>query len=375
MTVGLYLSDPARDSVRTLSAGHYAGRYRIIDFTLSNLVNSGIYRIGIVLGSKYQTLVSHLGSGKDWDLARKSGGITFFPPYLEDLNEPYPDFERGSNALHRALLQLSGSKIENVLIVDGSIAYNMDYRPLIEQHETTQADVTAVYTCRTLIHSEAPLVFAPELDSRTGRVTHINYGISVSAMSGIASKAEHQVLLNTFVIRKSVLMRLLANSTRTDIRSFIRYTLAPAVRTIRVLPFEYKGYSAQLLNNDTFFERNMEMLSPGHRNALFKGAGNVYTAVRDSSPTNYGTAASAKNCIIADGCKIEGTAENCVIFRNVHIAPGARVRNCVLQTGTEIMPDAKLDWCITDKNVIITNGKTLVGAVNYPLYINDGTII
>jgi glucose-1-phosphate adenylyltransferase len=354
---------------------HFAGRYRLIDFTLSNLVNSGIFRIGIVLGSKYQSLVSHLGSGKDWDLARKSGGITFFPPYLEDMNEPYPEFERGSNALHRALLALAGSKIENVLIVDGAIAYSMDYRPLIEQHESTQADVTAVYSNRNLLPSEAQLVFAPDLDSRTGRINHINYGISVQAMSGVAAKSEHSVLLNTFVIRKSVLMRLLASSTRTDMRSFIRYTLAPAVRTIRVLPFEFTGYSAQVLNTDTFFVRNMEMLSPKSRNALFKGAGSVYTAVRDSSPTNYSTYANIKNCIVADGCKIEGTAENCVIFRNVHVAPGAEVRNCVLQTGTEIMRNAKLDWCVTDKNVIITDGKTLVGAVNYPLYINDGTII
>ncbi|MDR0818442.1 MAG: hypothetical protein LBN43_02565 [Oscillospiraceae bacterium] len=337
MTVGIYLPDrnvtlPDGRPVRTQSAIHFAGRYRLIDFTLSNLVNSGVQRIGIGLGSEYQTLVAHIGSGRDWDLSRKIGGVTFYPPYLSD------------GILHGATERLkeglTGYAADNVIFCDGSIFYNMNYRAAIDVHQLQYSDITSIVT------------------ERNGE----------------------EVPLHTYIMSKTVAMALLERISHDH--TGIEHVNELINAQFSVRKYEFSGYSGQINSLTGFYEYNMEMLDAEKRNALFKNPiGRVYTSARDSQPTNYGPDADVRNSIIADGCQIYGTVTNSVIFRRVVVGRGAVVSDSILQNDTIVEPGAEVSYTVTDKNVVITPRQVLIGSPNgygnkvKPLFIHSDETI
>jgi glucose-1-phosphate adenylyltransferase len=325
MAAAMYLPDPThkmpdgKTSLRAMSAAHFAGRYRLIDFTLSNLVNSGVSRVGIVLGSNYQSLVDHIGSGRDWELSRKSGGIRFFSPYISD--------RRGDGALERAMRSLSAVRQDDVFLCDGTIVYNMDYRPILNRHKAEYADVTEIVD--------------PDGNS-----------------------------LRTYIIRKTVLLSLLTNTNTTDIQAVLAAAHCPINYAI------FDSYWGQVSGLAAFYNFNMDMLNKEKRNALFNGSGGqIHTSSRDSLPTFYGSGSNVKNSIIADGCVIDGAVEDCVIFRRVKIGRGTVLKNCIIQEDTEVEEGAKLTNVVTDKNVIVTKNSSLVSTGTLPLYIPADKVV
>jgi glucose-1-phosphate adenylyltransferase len=337
MTVGMYLPDknhrlPDGNPIRTVSAIHFASRYRLIDFTLSNLVNAGIQRIGVMLGSNYQTLLDHMGSGRDWDLSRKTGGFSFFSSYHSDV--------QGESAVERSMRQLDNSNADTVVLCDGSVFYNMDYRKAIAEHKLNYSLVTSVVT------------------ERDGA----------------------EVPLNTFIMKRTVALALLARigdnaKEGIDVNSVLE-EIFPVRR------YKFSGYSGKIDDIYTFYKYNMDMLNPVNRNSLFHGeGGRVYTTSHDSQPTQYGPNASVRNSIIADGCYIDGTVENSVIFRYVRVEKGASVRGSILQNGTSVTPGADVRLTVTDKNVVVTQNRKISGTPAtfrhgiQPAFVASGKII
>lgn len=371
MYVGLCLSDPHPDYAnagspkRTLSATHFAGRYRLVDFMLSNMVNSGIYSIGIILNSQYQSLISHIGTGKDWDLARKSGGVTFFPPYMTDERQSVNN--RHDSPLQRAEEFIAESKAEYIILTECSMIYNMDYRRAIEAHMNSGADVTTIYSqkCVGLDELENTVVYDISDGGRVRGIGKAPYSDDILNVS-----------LGTFIMQKTFFLQLIAGEKNCGMLRFNCELLAGALKRMKVMAHEFKGYSAQIYSVETFFRHNMEMLDIEKRNALFDFEGRrIFTSRRDSLPTKYGKSAAITNSIIADGCQIEGTVINSVIFRNVQIKPGAVVKNCILQENTVVDKNSELNWIITDRSVVVSENRKMIGYSTYPVYIERDRVV
>jgi glucose-1-phosphate adenylyltransferase len=350
---------------RTLSAVRFAGRYRLVDFMLSNMVNSGIYTIGIVLNSHYQSLIGHIGMGKEWDIARKSGGVVFFPPYLADGRQSVNSEIDGP--LQRAAEYLAISKAEIIVLADSSVAYNMDYQSAVESHGRSGADITAIYTKMKVTPGERESATVFDI-AEDGRV------VAVSAAQPTEDK--QNLSLGAYIMRKNHFIRLIAGEKNCGMLRFSGVLIAGALARLKVLSYEFRGYSAQIKSVDTFFRYNMEMLDIEKRNALFDFEGRrILTSRRDSLPTKYGKRAEIKNSIIAEGCQIDGEVADCVICRNVRIREGAVVKNCILQEGAVVEKNAKLGYIIADRGVFISENRTMTGYSTYPIYIENSRII
>ena len=370
MVTGLCLSDPHPDYVsdgsatRTLSATRFAGRYRVADFTLSNMVNSGIFDVRMILNSNYQSLIDHIGTGKEWDLARKSGGVTYFPPYLLDERQSVNSEIDGP--LYRAALALSTLRTQHIVLADSGIVYNMDYRRAIETHKKSGADVTAVFT-KKIVSTESTKNTVIFRISDENRVTTIR--------AARTSTSQQDVSLGAYVMEKSVFLQLISGEKNCGMLRFSKEILGSALRRLNVVGYEYTGYSAQICSLDTFFRHNMEMLEPEKRNALFEVDNRrIYTSRRDTLPTKYGRDADIKNSIIADGCQIEGTVINSVLCRSVRVGAGAVVKNCIIQGGI-IEKDAQLEWIVADRGVFVSEGRRLISTDTYPIYVGRERIV
>jgi len=336
-----------------------------VDFMLSNMVNSGINQIGMVLNSHYQSLIAHIGMGKEWDLARKSGGLTFFPPYLSDARQSVNSEIDGP--LQRAVEAVTKISGDTVVLVDSSVVCNLDYRPAMEAHRREKADVTAIYVKKQVLP-----------DSRDYAVTYnIDEGGRITGITGASSLKEAQNLsLGAYIMHKRIFLQLMAREKNCGMLRFSKEILAPQLRRLRVRGYEFKGYSAQISSAETFFRHNMEMLDSEKRDNLFHyGGRRIFTSRRDSLPTKYGKRARIENSIIADGCQIEGTVINSVICRNVRIRPGAIVESCILKDRTVVEQHARLGWMITDRGVYISESRVMLGSDTYPVYIEPERII
>ena len=371
MYTGLCLSDPHPDRAgdgsknRTLSAARIAGRYRLVDFMLSNMVNSRIYTIGMVLNSHYQSLISHIGMGKEWDLARKTGGVTFFPPYLADERQSVNSELDGP--LQRAAEYIMEVKDEYIVLADSSVVFNIDYRAAIEAHRKKGADVTAIFTKKAITPGERENAVIFEI-ADNGRI----YGVNRAPYS----TNKQNVSLGSYIMRKGFFIQLTAGEKNCGMLRFSRILLAGALERLNVLAYEFKGYTVHISSIDTFFYYNMQILEGENRNALFDFEGRqIFTSLRDSLPTKYGKKADIKNSIISDGCRIDGTVINSVICRNVRIREGAVVKNCILQDDTVVEKDSMLDCVIADRSVMVSEHRSMMGSHTYPVYIERYRII
>jgi len=332
---------------------------------LSNMVNSNIYTIGMILNSHYQSLISHIGMGKEWDLARKSGGVTFFPPYLADERQTVNSELDGP--LQRAIEFLTESTAEYIVLTDSSIVYNMDYRAAAEAHRKSGADITAVYTKKNVGVDERDSTLVFDI-AENGRI----YGVGKPRNS----YDRQNLSLNAYIMHKKIFIQLTAGEKNCGMLRFSRVLIAGALERLNIMAYEFKGYVAHICSIETFYNCNMEMLDVEKRKSLFDFEGRrIYTARRDSLPTKYGKQAEIKNSLIADGCRIDGVVINSIICRNVRIEAGAVVKNCILQDDTLVERYATLDCIVADRSVIISEKRGMVGYRTYPIYIERARVI
>ncbi len=338
----------------------FGGRYRLIDFALSNMVNSGITTVGLVTKYNYQSLIDHLGSGKDWDLARKDGGIILLPPYSDETDAPY------SNRLE-ALKGITGflnrRKEDYVVISDCDGVARMDIADIIRYHEEKRADITMVTHRERDINSNYFIALSPD---ETGRVRDLQ-------INPIGS-GDVNLYVNVMVVSREFLLNIIKDAIAHGLSSFGRDILAKNVDTLRIYDYDFDGYYAGVKSLKSYFKHNMELLNKGIRDELF-GARDIYTKVRDSAPTKYFTGAEVKDSLISDGCIIEGRVENCILFRGVKVGKGSVIKNSVIMQDTVIGSGVHLDCVITDKNVVIRDRRHLSGCEELPYFISKGRMI
>lgn len=354
---------PELARIRTLGSIPFGGRYRLIDFPLSNMVNSGIDTVGIITKNNYQSLMDHVGSGKDWDLARKDGGVIILPPYgnLESSNL----YSSRLEALKGITNFLFRADEEYVVMTDCDTVCRVNYNEIIEYHIRNRADITLMY--KKLKGDEYSNKNATTFNIVDGRIVGVSYQEN-------GENKEENVFTNVFVMKKSLLQNIVMDSITYNRRHFFSDVIASNLNSMRVMAYEHKGFFAGITSLQAYYDSNMKMLDKDIRNEVF-GDRSVFTKIRDSAPTKYGNGAIVKNSMIADGCIIEGEVENSIIFRNVKVARGTVVKNSIIMQNTVLGENSTLNCIIADKNVVITDKKVLSGSENHPFYIGKRIMI
>lgn len=354
---------PSLTKERTMGSVMFGGRYRLIDFPLSNLVNSGVTEIGVITKSNYQSLLDHIGSGREWDLSNKNGGLHLLPPFGHVGSGIY----RGRiEALSGVWSFVEHSNAEYIIMSDCDVATTIDYKPVVKQHIETNADITAVYakTFRSSNETISGTVFNTNAD---GRITDVMINPEILG--------EFNISLNMYVVRKDFLRKIVKDLTSKGITSFETAVLQGKKDELKIYGFEHKEYFARIDSMDSYYKENMALLDSKNRTGLFRSEMPVYTKIRDNGPVKYGIGSKTKNSLIADGCIIDGTVENSVLFRGVKVGKGAVVKNCILMQGTVIGNNCDVESIVTDKGAEITDGRALTGSESYPLYVGKNARI
>lgn len=347
---------------RTIASIPFGGRYRIIDFILSNMVNSGITTIGLLISNNYRSLIDHLGSGKDWDLARKDGGIILLPPFSERNDRLYTTRLEALNSLTSFL---NRRKEKYVVLTDCDGVAKFDISDIIDYHEEKNADITLVSHYGEVEKRSDFLLIEADEDGRAKEIKlapHVNPG------------QKENVYVNVMVINRQFMLNLVADTVTHGFTSFENDILIKQLNSLKIYRYDFKGYYAGIDSMSAYYKHNMELLNKEVRDELF-GARDIYTKVRDSAPSKYSEHAVVKNSLISDGCEIEGVVENSILFRGVKVGKGAVIRNSIVMQDNIIGANTSLDCVITDKNVVVSDRKTLGGCPSLPYYIPKGTRI
>lgn len=359
---------PELVSERLMASIPFASRYRMCDFIISSMVHSGIDNISLIVRKNYHSLLDHLGSGREWDLVRKNGGLNIVPPFAQ---KQVKIFAGRIEALESIRGYLNKQSEKYVILSDANIAVNFDFNELLDAHIKSGADVTMVYR-------KQPIPETLIRQSTSSEDLYYSLGINGDRVSKIyinpTEDGEMNFSLNIYVVERELLIKMIDDAYLRGYTYFVRDVLDRQIDNLDIRGYCYEGYVAHIHDTKSYFEENMKLLQEENLNALFSGD-QIYTKIRDDNPTRYIVGAKAKNVMVADGCVIEGEVENSVLFRGVHIGKGAKVKNCVLMQDTVIGENASVEYVITDKNVTITSNKSLTGNDSYQVYVAKGQIV
>lgn len=347
---------------RLMASIPFAGRYRMVDFVLSSMVNAGIDNISVIVRKNYHSLMDHLGSGREWDLTRKNGGLNIVPPFAEKTVKVY---NGRVEALASILDFLKDQKEKYVIMSEANLAANFDFKAMLNAHMESGADVTVAYAREEIPEGmikpfdvNKDLYYT--LDIEDGRVREIQINPEEPGVQNLS--------LNIYIIERELLIRQIGAAFVRGYVYFERDILAPQLDKLKVCGYRFDGYIARISSIKSYFDENMKLLDEENLDALF-GGNHIFTKIRDDNPTRYIKGAKVKNIMAADGCIIEGEVENSVLFRGVRVGKGARVKNCVLMQDTVIEPGVNVEYIISDKNVTVTADKEIKGTDSFPVYV------
>ncbi|MBQ7336145.1 MAG: glucose-1-phosphate adenylyltransferase subunit GlgD [Clostridia bacterium] len=355
---------------RTMASIPFGCRYRLIDFALSNMVNSDITNVGVITHYNYQSLMDHIGNGKDWDLARRSGGIKILPPYVAAYENHAAGklYESRLEALMGSVNFINRCGADYIVLSDCDVILNIDLSAVIEDHIHSGAYMTLVTKKVDVKNS----LFDKSVDilgiDEENRVTEITYTMP--------KRGSCYVNTNLMVISRTDLQNIVSDSIAHGYKSFTRDIVAKQLKKKLIRAYCFDGFCACVSSLENYFSTSMMLLEENVRKDLFSDPERkIFTKIRNSAPTKYAGDAKISNCMIADGCIIEGEVENSIIFRGVHIGKGTVVKNSILLQDTYVGDNVSLNCVITDKNVVIKDGRNLSGYNTMPFFIDKGVMV
>ncbi|MDQ5983527.1 MAG: glucose-1-phosphate adenylyltransferase GlcD [Eubacteriales bacterium SKADARSKE-1] len=346
---------------RAFGSVPFGGRYRMIDFPLSNMVNSGINKVAVITKRNYGSLMDHLGSGKSWDLSRRRDGLSVFPPFGSNKG----DFNNRMEMIYSIAKFIKDSNKEYVLLSDCDVVCSINYADVLNTHIQNEADITLVYK-RGVFPQKATrmMVFSLEHD---GRIRQIRIDPKL--------KGECNFGINMTIIKKQLLLDLVYGCISNSKIDFDKDILQKNVTKCRVYSYECTGFNQVITSMDSYFEANMKIIDKESRNELFHSKAPIYTKIRDDMPAHYGLSANVKNSLVGNGCRIDGEVESSIIFKGVKIGRGSKVSNCVIMQDTIIGRNCNLNYIITDKDVTVKDERVLMGFRSYPVYIRKSSLV
>ncbi len=333
----------------------FAGRYRVIDFMLSNMVNSGINNIGVFTGNKVRSVMDHLGSGQPWDLDRKINGLFLFTPTYDytSINAKVGDLD----LFFQNKSFVKNAKQEHLFFAKSYMLANIDLSQAYEDYIASGADIAIVYKK------------VSDVKNRFIGCDKINFseaGEFVSIGHNLGMEEDFNLSLEMYFMKKTVYFDLLFDSVEKGNANYLKQAILNNLGKYKVHTIEYKGYVSCINSIRNYFDANMAILNPEISNELFFEHGHIFTKVKDEPSTHYMKNAKVKNSFIANGCQIDGYVENSIIFRGVKIEKGCIVRNSIIMQKTHIDENVHLNYTILDKRTTINQGVTLIGDPSLP---------
>ena len=350
---------------RTMASLPFGGRYRQVDFALSNLCAAGIRHVGIITRHSYQSLMNHIGSGEEWGLELEEGGLEFLTPYAMSRTDNY----RGKlESLYSAMAFLEyGKEDEYVIMIDSAILSNIDLQDVLVAHISSGKALTVV-TKAGIANGTKQLDLALKLNE--------NGSIADMAVDYVAP-ADYLASMDIFVLSKKWLVH--------QVKEHIAHALYHMDRDLvlglwhsdpaAINVYQFKGHAMFNESVEEYYHNSLALNCKQIRDDLFHHNHPVYTKVRDRVPSYYGEDCEIENCIVADGCMLEGEVENSVLFRQVTVCEGAEVEDCIIMNDTLIGEGAELKYVILDKDVVVRPGTRLIGSPNAPIIISRGETV
>jgi glucose-1-phosphate adenylyltransferase len=352
--------------LRAVGALPIGGRYRVIDFPLSNMVNSEIRNVGVITSRNYNSLMDHLGSGKSWDLSRKNDGLFILTPYANRDNAGL--YQGWVDALKGSLDYLRRAKQEYCVLCGAHTIYNMAFDEMMRFHVENGADITVLYDKLSSenYNGERYEDIRFRFDRKGNLVQMDTYN---------ANSTLELACMDTFIVRRETLIYLVEACAAQGGHYFVDDLIRDNMGRIKIMGFEHKGYVGRMHTVAAYFGVNMDMLDPKLQKTLFRSDRRIFTKVKDEVPVKYMGDSNVTNSVAANGCIIEGTVENSVLFRGVYVGKGAVIKNSILLPGTEVYDNTEVEYVITDKNVSLRPRTRLVGDREFPIVIRKGATV
>ena len=336
---------------RTGASIPFAGRYRLIDFTLSNMVNSKIQEVAIFTSSKYRSLMDHLGTGDNWDLGRRNGGLFILPP---DWNDP-SDISKGDlRHFHNNRDYFLRGKSSHVIVSGSQFISNTNYQEAFKYHLERNADVTLISTQVNELNLEHDACLRIDADDK-GWVSNITN-----------DKKNKLIYSGVYIINKDLLLDLVDQCIAHHKDNFFINGIRDNLKDLKVQTFKYEGYSACINSIESYYRHNMNLLCEENYLNLFYKKPFIRTKISNEPPVKYRNEADVKKSILANGCIIEGNVEGSVLFRGVVVKEGATVKNSIIMQRCTIESGVHLENVILDKDVHISADQKLIGSKDKP---------
>ena len=349
---------------RTMASIPFGGRYRQVDWALSNLSCAGVRHIGIISRHSYQSLMHHVGDGEEWGLELEEGGLEFLTPFAQTTVGSY----RGKlESLNNAMDFLEfGNEDDLVVMIDSAVLSNIDLNAVIDAHVASGKDVTVVTKCG-ICNGEKKVDLAIKVEDGQIKDMAVDY----------VAGAEYCASMDIFVLSKNFLIKSVKYLVSRDKFHMDRDLVMGGWQhgKVSVNTYAFEGIAMFNESVEEYFANSMSLINKDVRQGLFNGAHPVYTKVRDRVPTYYGDGCEIENCLVADGCMLEGEVEDSILFREVSVAKGAEVENCILFNDAVIGEGAELKYVILDKNVTVTPGAKLIGTKKNPIIVKRGETV
>ncbi len=345
---------------RPIASIPFAGRYRIIDFALSSMVNSGIGHVGVMLPSKSRSILDHLRSGKDWDLARRHEGLFYLPAVKADSETRAGDLQ---NFYHNIdFVEHSDQKY--VLLASGSFVYNMNFDNVLRFHQNTGADITMVYNVASEEESGEGIILET---AENGLVQDIAQKPAVYEGS--------KVSMGIYLMEKRVFVEMVRYAFEHGGTDLLLDGIMRRAAEYTIYGYAHDGFVARITSTNAYYRASMEVLKPENWEELFMGKEYIYTKSKDEVPVQYKETAKVTNSLVANGCIIRGEVENSILFRGVKVGEGVKIKNSIIMQKCDVRDHSLIENVICDKNVVITPDKWLKGAPNYPLIVTKNVVI
>ncbi len=345
---------------RTAASLPFAGRYRMIDFSLSSMMNAGIFDVGVIMQRDYQSLLDHLGSGKAWDMDRKSHGLRILPPF------GLPEFHHGNysgtiEALSAVITYIEESRQNYIVLMLGSLCANIDLTDALKKHIASGVEITAICTEKNISSQHYKYVRGED-----GFISEIRY----------SGDAEGLTAMECYIVNKKFLVDMVRNAMVMNQFRFHKEALADFFKDGgKMGVYMHEGYVSFIRTVDEYYQANKDLLKPENRKSLFPKDRPVKTKNNEITSTLYGEGADCRNSLIADNCWINGSVENSIIFPGVAISAGAKIKNSILMRACSVEEGVELNCVIADKNVQFSEGVTLVGSDRLPIVVPKGAVI
>lgn len=351
-------------AMRTIGSVPFCSRYRLIDFPLSNLVESGISKIGVITNANFQSLMDHVGTGKPWDLSRKNDGLFILPPFNVGSATMWGN---RIDAIYGNKGFLEQSNQEYVMISDTNHIMSLDCRDVYDKHVESGADITIVGVKSPMPEKISSILCFDKVDEN-GRILEMS----------LDSKTEGDVFhsVNVVIMKKYLLENLVTTAHSKNEISFQRNIIMANANKLNICAYDATdSFVGTISSVQSYYDVSMKLLEKENRNKIFKKDIPIYTKERDDMPSIYGPESKLNNSLVADGCIIEGVVENSIIFKGVKIGKNAVVKNAILMQDTIVGENAKVNCVIADKNVNIKANVELSGASTFPITLTKGTKI